>query len=85
MSKKQFTREEVAKHNTAESCWLIVEQNVYDVTTFLDEHPAGRKAILKKAGQDATTDYHFHSREGKNTFEPYLIGSLEGSSSCVLC
>jgi cytochrome b involved in lipid metabolism len=80
-----YTREEVAQHNTAESCWLIVDKNVYDATPFLDRHPAGRRAILRKAGKDVTEDYNFHSRDGKKQFEPFLIGVLnEEIASCVI-
>ncbi|EAU91264.2 cytochrome b2 [Coprinopsis cinerea okayama7 len=54
---KVFTGEEVAKHNTRESCWIVVHGKVYDVTEFLDEHPGGSKIILKYAGKDATEEY----------------------------
>ncbi|KAF9777861.1 FMN-dependent dehydrogenase-domain-containing protein [Thelephora terrestris] len=52
-----LTGQEVAKHNTRESCWIIVHGNVYDVTEFLDDHPGGSKIILKYAGKDATAEY----------------------------
>ena len=32
---KQMTGEEVAKHNSKESCWVIVHGKAYDVTDFL--------------------------------------------------
>ncbi|KAJ6783261.1 hypothetical protein PWT90_09772 [Aphanocladium album] len=48
---------EVARHNTADSCWVILYGKVYDVTSFLSEHPGGSKIILSLAGQDATEDY----------------------------
>lgn len=47
----------MAKHNTAESCWVILYGNVYDVTDFVNEHPGGAKIILALAGQDATEEY----------------------------
>lgn len=47
----------VAKHNTAESCWVILYGNVYDVTKFIPEHPGGAKVILQLAGTDATEEY----------------------------
>ena len=46
--------DEVAKHASAESCWVIVHGKAYDVTEFLPEHPGGSGIILKYAGQDAT-------------------------------
>ncbi|EMD33162.1 hypothetical protein CERSUDRAFT_118224 [Gelatoporia subvermispora B] len=47
----------VAKHNSRESCWIIVSGKVYDVTDFMDDHPGGSKIILKYAGMDATAEY----------------------------
>ncbi|KAK6442662.1 hypothetical protein LTR95_001074 [Oleoguttula sp. CCFEE 5521] len=49
--------EDVAKHNSNESCWVIVHGRAYDVTEFLPEHPGGPKIILKYAGKDATEEY----------------------------
>ncbi|KAH7375960.1 FMN-dependent dehydrogenase [Plectosphaerella cucumerina] len=54
---KVFEADEVAKHNTRESCWVVLYGNVYDVTDFLSEHPGGAKIILKLAGKDATEEY----------------------------
>ena len=36
---KDITWLEVSKHNTNEDCWIVIENNVYDVTKFLDSHP----------------------------------------------
>ncbi|KAJ7103392.1 FMN-dependent dehydrogenase-domain-containing protein [Mycena belliarum] len=52
-----WSLEEVAKHNSQGSCWVIIKNNVYDVTDFLQEHPGGAKIILKYAGRDATSAY----------------------------
>ena len=48
---------EVAKHNSRESCWVIIKGKVYDVTEFLDEHPGGASIILQYGGKDATAEY----------------------------
>ena len=34
MSQKLFTRDEVAKHKTAEDLWVIIDSSVYDLTAF---------------------------------------------------
>ncbi|KAL2153862.1 hypothetical protein VTH82DRAFT_2538 [Thermothelomyces myriococcoides] len=54
---KVFSAEEVAKHNTPDSCWVVLHGNVYDVTDFLKEHPGGSRIILQLAGRDATAEY----------------------------
>lgn len=60
-----YTRDEVAQHNTQSDCWLIAHGRVYDVTSFLSSHPAGARAILRHAGQEATEDFDFHSKSAK--------------------
>ncbi|KAL1869732.1 hypothetical protein VTK73DRAFT_2940 [Phialemonium thermophilum] len=57
MSNKVYTAEEVAKHTSPDSCWVVLYGNVYDVTEFLPSHPGGSKIILKLAGKDATEEY----------------------------
>ena len=49
--------DEVQKHNSRESCWVVVHGNAYDVTEFLPDHPGGAGIILKYAGKDATEEY----------------------------
>lgn len=51
---RQLSREEVAKHNTEDSCWIIVDTLVYDLTKFVGLHPGGEGVILNVAGKDAT-------------------------------
>lgn len=36
-SSKKFAFEEVAKHKSKDSLWIVVEDRVYDVTKFLHE------------------------------------------------
>lgn len=76
----------MARHNTEESCWLIVGHDVYDVTAFLGSHPAGPKPLLRRAGGDATRDFHFHSSSAQRAWARYKIGVLEGAhpSVCLL-
>lgn len=46
-----ITGAEVAKHNSFHSCWVIIANNVYDVTELVNEHPGGPNSILRWAGQ----------------------------------
>ena len=41
-----LTGEEIAKHNSRESCWVIVHGKAYDVTEFLPGTPTQVNVIL---------------------------------------
>jgi len=45
-NKKLISKEELAKHNSAEDCWVSIGNQVYDLTDFLEEHPSGPQPIL---------------------------------------
>eukprot|EP00049_Salpingoeca_infusionum_P017484 m.353148 g.353148 ORF g.353148 m.353148 type:complete len:124 (-) comp16692_c0_seq1:424-795(-) len=78
---KEITRAEVAKHNTQEDCWMIIENAVYDVTKFLIEHPGGEEVMLDVAGMDATTNFEDvgHSMDAREDLANYKIGVLPQS------
>ncbi|KAK4186269.1 nitrate reductase [NADH] [Podospora australis] len=59
---KEFTREEIEKHDKEGDCWIVVDYKVYDATSVLNWHPGGKPAILAHAGKchQETTD-HFRS------------------------
>ena len=49
---------DVAKHNSKTDCWVVVDGQVLDVTSFLGDHPGGELAILTFAGKDATEEFN---------------------------
>lgn len=74
----------VQEHNTAQSCWVVIENKVYDVTEFLPEHPGGAKIILKYAGKDATSAYvpiHPPDALEKNLPLEKHLGALDATSA----
>ncbi|OTA70392.1 acyl-CoA dehydrogenase NM domain-like protein [Hypoxylon sp. EC38] len=82
---KTFTRAEVAKHNTEDSVWFIVDSKVYDVTDFVDAHPGGESVLRQVAGQDATVAfYNLHRHEVLSKYEDLCIGTLEGEKPQVV-
>ncbi|KAF7166458.1 hypothetical protein CNMCM5623_000113 [Aspergillus felis] len=54
---KLLSTKEVSKHKTPDDCWIVVDNKVWDVTDFVEEHPGGSSVILRYAGRDATKAY----------------------------
>lgn len=77
--KVYVTMDEVAAHNSVQSCWVIYKKRVYDVTSFLNSHPGGKKVIVPYAGKDMTTAYdeNGHSAEANTMLSKYFIGELQ--------
>ncbi|EIW64799.1 uncharacterized protein TRAVEDRAFT_68523 [Trametes versicolor FP-101664 SS1] len=79
--------DEVAKHNSRSSCWVIIKDKVYDVTEFLADHPGGAKIILKYAGKDATSAYepiHPPDALDKNLPAEKHLGVLDNASASAV-
>jgi cytochrome b involved in lipid metabolism len=49
-----YSREQVSKHNKRGDIWIIINDNVYDLSKFQKIHPGGSKILAIYAGQDAT-------------------------------
>ena len=73
-----YTTEEVSEHNTTDNCWIIINNEVYDITSFLDKHPGGSSILMTVAGEDATYFFEeLHRPEILEEFgKDYLIGSI---------
>merc|ERR1712226_923600 len=73
-----YTMAEVAKHNTEQDCWVVVNNNVLNVTPFLKDHPGGVLAIVTFAGRDATEEFNMiHPPDVIQKYAPdAVIGKL---------
>jgi L-lactate dehydrogenase (cytochrome) len=47
---------DLAKHNSKNDCWIVLDSKAYDVTNFLSEHPGGAPIILKNAGSVSASE-----------------------------
>ena len=54
---RSISASELASHASAQSAWLVVHGDVWDVTRFLSAHPGGRSVLLGYLGRDATDGF----------------------------
>ncbi|WKX92111.1 hypothetical protein Q1695_010274 [Nippostrongylus brasiliensis] len=82
-SLREIPLSEVQEHSSVGSCWIILEGKVYDVSTFLSEHPGGFQVITELAGKDATASFEDvgHSKDAREMAKDYLIGTLKQDGS----
>merc|ERR1719146_442792 len=76
---------EVAKRNNKQSCWVILNDRVLDVTDFLKDHPGGELAILTFAGKDATEEFDMiHPPDVIEKYAPDAIFGMGGAGAPLL-
>ncbi|XP_047028100.1 cytochrome b5-like [Helicoverpa zea] len=83
-SDRLITADEVKRHNTRKSVWMVIRNDVYDVTSYIEEHPGGEDPLLEAAGQDATIAFEDigHSEDARTIMKKYKIGRLAPGESC---
>jgi cytochrome b involved in lipid metabolism len=86
--------QEISKHNSKSSCWLLISGKVYDITSYFGSHPGGNNTMTPTCGADATAAYNTqdpyatssssssaHSSRAKNMLSSYYLGDLNQSIS----
>lgn len=81
-----YSLTQVSKHDNESSAWVVIEGYVYDVTTFLAEHPGGKEIVLSHLGTDATQAFtndalHAHSDTAFSILARYRVGVLESANA----
>jgi cytochrome b involved in lipid metabolism len=76
-----LSREDIAKHNSVSDCWVSLHGMVYDLTTFVEQHPGGPKSILSLGGRDATKVFDtIHSPHMLDIMKDRIVGVLNHSA-----
>ncbi|EPY18537.1 cytochrome b-domain protein, partial [Strigomonas culicis] len=78
MSHPTVSRNDVAAHKEKADGWIIINNGVYNVSKFYDDHPGGRDVLLAKIGMDATEDFEAvrHSSGAMRKLEELRVGTL---------
>ena len=74
--------QEVARHVSAEDCWMAISGSVYALSDYLPKHPAPARVMLDWCGKDATDAFNTkgrgrsHSPAAHALLPHYRIGIL---------
>ncbi|CAG9988726.1 unnamed protein product [Clonostachys byssicola] len=81
MNLPTYTMDEIAAHNTIADLWVVIDNDVYDMTEFQHKHPGGYKVMRAVAGKDATKKFNKHHRRAvlAPKRETLLIGTVNES------
>lgn len=77
-----YTLAQVAEHATSTDCWMAIEGKVYDVSSYVPQHPAPPSVITAWCGKEATEGMRTkgygpdHSPAGWTLLEQFLLGEL---------
>lgn len=86
----RFNAEEVARHNAKDDCWTIINDSVYNITSYIPRHEGGDE-ILRACGTDGTKLFTTrttdngesigsgtpHSRDAQAALDRLKIGIIE--------
>jgi cytochrome b involved in lipid metabolism len=78
-----YTQSDLINHSSPNDCWMVIRGAVYDMNTYIDQHPGGERAILSFCGQDATTAFEtkggdgVHSQKANQDLTDLYIGTFQ--------
>lgn len=74
-----YTLATVATHKDTNSCWSAINGKVYDLTSWINQHPGGPENILAICGLDGSAAFNAqHGGQGRpaNELQMFYIGEL---------
>jgi cytochrome b involved in lipid metabolism len=76
---KNYTLSQVSQHKDASSCYSAINGSVYDLTTWINQHPGGEQAILSICGKDGSAAFnaqHGGAQRQADILVGFKIGTL---------
>ncbi len=84
-----LSSQEIARHSAVSDCWLLIDNKVYDLTSYLTVHPGGIQTISPYCGKEASQAFatkntgSTHSANASNILASYYIGNLNQTTSAA--
>jgi cytochrome b involved in lipid metabolism len=79
-----LTNSEIKTHSSRSDCWSIVNANVYNLTSYVKNHPGGASVIENICGKNGSKAFvNQHNTQGKpnNVLDSFLLGPVGASIS----
>lgn len=79
-----LTSEEVQKHASGQDCWSVINGQVYDLTSYVNEHPGGASLISAICGKDGSAAFagqHAGATTPANILAAFALGTLDGAAT----
>lgn len=76
-SSTSMTLEEMSMHNSEDDCYVAIDENVYDLTSYIPKHPAGPESIIESCGTDASEPFkNEHERDMSDQLPEFYVAPL---------
>ncbi|MEK9158062.1 MAG: cytochrome b5 domain-containing protein [Patescibacteria group bacterium] len=76
---KTYTLADIALHPNQASCWVTIDGSVYDLTSWIKQHPGGSARILSICGKDGSVAFstqHSGDARPNEVLKTFFIGTL---------
>lgn len=81
-ARKSYSLKDVARHATANDCWMAIGGKVYDFSAYIPQHPSLPEVMTRHCGTEATRAFETkdrgrpHGDYAKGLLAKYELGTL---------
>lgn len=72
---KLYAMADITSHNNKSDCWSVVNGGVYNLTSWISNHPGGQQAILSICGKDGSAA--FNGQHGGQQKQADILASFK--------
>lgn len=72
---KVYTMADLQSHSSKDSCWSVIDDQVYDLTLYIASHPGGSDKIMSICGKDGSAD--FHGQHGQKPQMKFILTAFK--------
>lgn len=75
---RTYSLADVARHHQADDCWLAIEGKIYDITSYLPDHPSAPDILTVWCGKESTLAWQNKTRgRSHSPYAQQLLGNYQ--------